>query len=193
MINTLSNLNIFDGWERKHLRPDWVDFREILLKNQIEYFYHVTDESNIQSIKKEGLCSSKFCEKNDIKINLCGGNDISKKLDKQKQLENFVRLFIFKNNPLIHCFCSNRIPNPIFLRINPMVVYLDSTQFSDINATDKNATIGNNIDNFKKIMNFINKKENSINFQKLKQAEIMIRTCVPCKFILNIQQYGKSD
>lgn len=189
----LSDLSIFDDviHKKNPLRDNWIDFKEILIKYKINYFYHVTDQSNIESIKKEGLCSWEFCEKENIKINCYGSNSDSRKRDQIKGLGNFVRLSVFKNNPVMLCFTGEqRIPNPCILKIDPRIIYLESTEFSDINATSNNVSVGNLFKNFNKI-NFELLKNNNINNkqQKQLQAEILVRTWIPCKFIFNLKVY----
>lgn len=189
MLNELSDLSIFDEWEKGLIRKNWVDFKEILLKNEIDCFHHVTDQSNIDSIESNGLCSLKYCINNGIKINCYGSSSVSREIDKHKGTDNYVKLYLFKNDPQIYKYIQQRIPDPCILHIDSRIVYLKTTIFSNINSTDNNAIIGNDINNFNKI-NFQLLKDNNLYDKKLLQAEILIRTWVPCKFIRNLKIYG---
>jgi hypothetical protein len=189
----LSDLSIFNGDETNSIRVDWEQFKHVLTNNNISYFYHVTDSSNIDSIKSNGgLFSWEYCNANKIYISAPGGNQRSREFDSEKGLSNYVRLFLNPEQPMIFLArCEKRINNPVKLKIDPRIVYLSSTLFSNINATDKNAEIGGTIDFFQKIsFNTVNFRPLDGSERKLLQAEILVKTNIPTKFITNIDHYN---
>lgn len=115
--------------------------------------FHTTDSKNVDSIKKYGgLYSWKYLYDNNIDIAKPGSNTLSRNLDTKKGLENYVRLSFSKNTPMNYIAKRDgRIQNPFYYKINPIVIFFKGTKFSDINATDNDAYIGDNIWDFFKI------------------------------------------
>lgn len=145
--------------------------------------FHTTDRKNVDSIKKYGgLYSWKYLYDNNIDIAKPGSNTLSRNLDTKKGLENYVRLSFSKDTPMNHIAKrEGRIQNPVYYKINPLVILFKGTKFSNINATDNNASIGDDIWDFFKIDiqvatsgKFTNEHE-----KKLLQAEVLVKTHIP--------------
>ncbi|MEA3463806.1 MAG: DarT ssDNA thymidine ADP-ribosyltransferase family protein [Patescibacteria group bacterium] len=182
-----------DGTKMK-FKKNYLEYKNILEKEGIKKIYHLTDSNNIESIKRHGgLYSRKYCESNNIKIYKTGGNDLSKKFDSQDSLENsedYVRLSFVEDQPMFY-----RRSNIVCLEIGIEVIYWDATFHSDINATTQRQKpiIGKDIDCFKKIrFDIIKKGWMDLNYsdreirKRYYQAEIMVKTFIPIKFIKNI-------
>ncbi len=156
----------------------------------IKYFYHFTDKKNIKSIKdNRGLYSWCECGKKGIKIINQGGNELSRNLDVNKGLQDYVRLSLYENLPMKHILQRrNKKFEPINIMIKKEVLYIKDTLISDKNATDNNAIIGsvkNCIDNIR--FDIINngKWKNEIEKQFI-QAEVLIKNHIPLEYIINI-------
>lgn len=154
----------------------------------ITCFYHFTDRLNLNSIKANGgLFSWYYCVQNNISIAKPGGDQMSHGLDMYFRLHDYVRLSFCKNHPMIYiCKKDGRISDPIVLEVSIDVAEIDATLFSDINAADKSHKIGNDISFLRKI----NSKLFSRNYLELStierkeyQAEILVKTWIPMKFI----------
>ena len=172
----------------REIKPNWRDFQKILNQNYITTLYHFTDMSNINSIHNNGgLYSWFYMENKGIQIPTPGGNQFSRQLDRQKGLQDYVRLSFNTHQPMMYIAKKDhRIKDPRILKIDPQVIYWNTTNFSNLNATDNNAEVGNNISNFKNIRFTIAKQnkyyEDEIE-RKLVQAEVLVKTHIPIEFI----------
>jgi len=176
-------------------KEDWQEFKKVIQEKKIIKLYHFTDSSNLASIKKNrGLYSWIYCELNDIQIIKPGGDDLSRKLDKKYNLQDYVRLSFNKNNPMLQIAKNEgRIQDPVFLEIDPEVIYLKDTQFSDMNATKTGHSQGDNLEYFMKINFEVVTKQRYLNIspdlQKFYQAEVMVKRFIPLEYITNINDF----
>jgi hypothetical protein len=166
------------------LKVNWRDFEAILKANNIRTLYHFTDASNIPSIKQHGgLYSWYYCQTHGLGINCPGGNDLSRSLDLRRGLEDYVRLN-FNSKPPMR-YAAKHIDTPVVLEVDLSVIYWATTKFSDINATDNMATIGDDLATFLLIdfgvataLEWMGELQ-----KKLRQAEVMVKTHIPLSFI----------
>lgn len=172
---------------RKH---NWKEFDRVLNENNIKYFYHFTDDLNIQSIKNlGGLYSWEYCTKNRISIPIPGGNDLSRRLDMRKNLQNYVRLSFVEEHPMLHAMrADGRIGKVAILKIDKEVALWETTMFSNGNATADffDLYIGKEIDFLKsiKFSLFKYKYPNlDVSAQRYYQAEVLVREKIPKEFI----------
>ena len=158
----------------------------------ISCFFHFTDSSNIDSIKKNGgLYSWSYCLKNGIDISRPGGDELSRQLDKRFSLQDYVRLSFCKEHPMkFICIKSKRILNPVNLEIDTSVAEFEHTLFSDINAAANDHNLGTSYV-FLNSLDFSVLKKNYFDLseigKKKYQAEILVRTWIPSKYILNLK------
>ena len=167
---------------------------EVLQQHGIYCLYHFTDESNLESIKEHGgLFSWSYCDEHGITIPMPGGGGLSRMLDKSRGLQDYVRLCFTKNHPMMYVARNEgRIKKPVLLKIDLEVVTIDSTKFSNKNATIKreSVNIGNTLDDLKQI-HFDTVKCNTHfdladDEKSYFQAEVLVKTFVPIKYIKNI-------
>ena len=93
-----------------------------LKQNGITKLYHFTDVSNIASIKKHGLMSGVSLIEKSIESKM-NSDELSRSLDSQADLENYVRLSFGSNNPMMHkAVAEKRISHPVMLQIKLEVV-----------------------------------------------------------------------
>jgi len=105
--------------------------------------YHFTDARNIDSIKQYGLLSWVQLLQRNID-HFPGSNRLSRKLDVQHNLQNYVRLCLRPYHPMAHiAIIEGRIKNIVWLEIGYGVTHWRTTLFSDDNATSNNATVNN--------------------------------------------------
>jgi uncharacterized protein len=191
--NMLSKLYDTGGYQCKDLSKcvhvlsnDAENIRSILEENSIRCFYHFTEISNIEQIKKMGgLFSWEYCKKNNIQIPRPGGGEISRRLDLKYDLQNYVRLSFCEHHPMIYKLRQKGY-NLILLRIAIDVAFWEGTLFSDMNATDNNHRLSKMPD----IVVFDAFEEDYIEKEdplfKYYQAEILVREFIPLKFIEGI-------
>jgi hypothetical protein len=163
--------------------------RTYLQENGIIYFYHFTHRSNLDSIKRNGgLYSWDYCVKNNIDIPFPGGGDTSRNLDQRYKLEDYVRLSFCEDHPMKFGL-KQKGYNLVLLKIKTDVAELQSTMFSNINATDNGCSFGPGLNYLKRVdmqavkQRFV--KKDDPNFKK-HQAEVMVKTFVPIDKIVNI-------
>lgn len=173
-------------------KENWSDFKQILDNNGIRYLYHFTDRRNIPSIKRHGgLFSWHYCKKNNITIPCQGGDYDSQELDKKYGLEDYVRLSFCNDHPMAYRLQQSG-SDMVILKIGVDVALLKGTLFSDINAADKLHTHGGELDDLKRVnfnatkRNYVRKDDDDF---KSHQAEVMVKTFVPKKYIVNLDNF----
>jgi len=178
-------------WPRNR-KTNWQDFQRVIAEKNIIVLYHFTDRANLQSIINNcGLYSWQYCDENNIRITLPGGDDLSRSLDRRYNLENYVRLCFTKNHPMMYVAQKQgRIINPVILEIAPEVIYWNDTLFSDINATKNGHKKGGTLQDFQRIKFEVVKQRVHFDvaeeLQKYYQAEVMIKNHIPLQYIRNI-------
>lgn len=171
------------------LKDDWQDFKNVLNENDIKYLYHFTDARNINSIKQHGgLYSWYYCHTHHITIPHPGGDEQSRNRDTLYGLEDYVRLSFCDDHPMAHKLekkgCSIRL-----LKIKAEVALLKDVQFSNMNAADKRHIHGKTIEYLQTVdfdatrMHYL--RNTDPNFKK-HQAEVMVKTFIPLKYIENL-------
>lgn len=187
-VNSLQRLTI-----TKNLFPakkeNSESFRQLLISHGIRYFYHFTDESNLDSIRKYGgLLSWKSCNTYGVDIPSPGGDLQSRQLDMKYDLQDYVRLSFCEDHPMAyrHKKDGKRL---VLLKIKTDVALWERTLFSDINATDSNHHVGGTLYDLKRV-NFVAVKKTYVsrddNDFKHHQAEILVKTVIPKEFIVNL-------
>lgn len=187
-VTTLSELH-------KTHRVDWKLFKKHMQRCAVKKLYHFTDEANLDSIiKSGGLFSWSQCDRNGISISRPGGNELSRNLDKRSGLENYVRLSFTPDHPMMYAAMSDgRISRPAVLEIEPDLIYLKESRFTDRNATQNGVNAGQSFSDFAKIrFNILLCKEYmkcSPEEKPFFQAEVLVREYVPLGSIMNIQKF----
>lgn len=182
------------------LKPDASEIVKYLKDNGVYYLYHFTEASNVPLIKsRKGLYSWSYLLSHGMKIPSPGGNDTSRGLDRDKGLEDYVRLSLCKSHPMAYRLYqeSEGRANLVLLKIKIDVAMFESTLFSDVNATDKRAQIGSD-----KVFLYEHIDINAISLDwcwgsdprfKKRQAEVMVKTFIPIKYIINLDNPEKMN
>lgn len=173
-------------------KSNWQEFKKVLQENRVSTLYHFTDRANIPSIKKYGgLFSWYYCDKDDITILKPGGDTLSRDLDRKYRLHDFVRLSFCNDHPMEYRLKQTGY-DLVLLTIDIEVSYFENTCFSDMNATDKNHNHGFSIADLKRISfsatkkSYVRKEDPDFKFH---QAEVLVKTWIPIKYITNINQF----
>jgi hypothetical protein len=155
----------------------------------VRYFYHFTDENNLQSIKKYGgLYSWHYLKCNDIKIPNSGGDNLSKQLDMKYGLQDYVRLSFCNDHPMAYRLQQSGA-RLVLLKIRIDVAGFIETKFSDINATDAGHHHGGEYEDLRRVdisatqLSYVSKTDPEF---KPHQAECMVKTFLPIEYIENI-------
>ncbi len=174
---------------KKH---NWQEFQQVLQQNGITTLYHFTDRANIKSIKEHrGLYSWHYCDRNNIDVLYSGGDTLSRQLDMQHNLQDFVRLSFCNDHPMMWRLKQNG-RNLVLLQVNIDVSYFEKTCFSDINATDGDHTHGSDLQDLRRIdfkatkRNYVRREDSDF---KPHQAEVLVKTWIPIEYITNINNF----
>ena len=179
--------------EKINFKENYEEFRRVLEDNKIDCFYHFTERSNLDNIKKGGgLFSWNFLKKNNID-SIFGGNELSHQLDRGLGLEDYVRLSFCEKHPMMFVAVNEgRIQDPIILEIDIEVAFLKGTLFSDMNANKTGHKRGGGIEDLKNVKFDVVKKIYG-NLEVLDkayyQAEILVKTKIPIGYIRNINKF----
>ncbi len=175
------------------LKSDAQEIVQFLRNNGIRYLYHFTEESNLPLIKsRNGLYSWSYLVSHNMNIPSPGGNDISRGLDRDKGLEDYVRLSLCKSHPMAYRIHqeSEGGANLVLLKIKLDVTMFESTRFSNVNATDRSAKIGTALEFIQENFDFeaiaLDWCRGSDPRHKTRQAEVMVKTFIPSRFIVNL-------
>lgn len=176
----------------KEFKAQREEIMKLLENNGIKWFYHFTDRENIESIKKYGgLFSWKYCRDHGIEIPNAGGNDVSRSLDVRHNLQDFVRLSFCSDHPMAYRKeCEGA--DVVFLRISVEVATFKTTVFSDMNATDNAHCHGTGLEDLQKVdfdavkRTYVSREDDDF---KAHQAEVKVKTFVPLRYILNINDF----
>ena len=166
------------------------DIINYLHNNYVYCLYHFTSYENLESIKKYGgLMSWKTLEDNEIESTSPGGDSLSRNLDRSQNLEDFVHLSFCQDHPMAyrHILSGKKM---VLLKIMLDVVTWKDTMFTNMNATDRNHSIGDSFDYIKSLdLSAVNQpfvKRTDINF-KQRQAEILVKSVIPKEYIINLE------
>ena len=107
----------------------------VYLRNKgIDRFYHFTDVANLESIRKHGLMSASNLQANSL-TSVMNSSELSRKLDRSKGLQGYVRLSFNNNNPMKYrAVQEERVTQVVMLEIKPEVVSRPGVLFFDSNA-----------------------------------------------------------
>lgn len=141
------------------------------------------------------MFSWKYLKAHGIEIPDQGGDDFSEKLDIRYGLQDYVRLSFCESHPMAYrkeCEGSDIV----ILKVSTEVALLKDTLFSDMNATDSMHSHGIHLKDLQKVDFAATKRKyvrrDDADFKFL-QAEVMVKTFVPIKYILNIDTCISDD
>ena len=138
--------------------------------------YHFTDERNIESIKEKGLLSgAKLFAKYNMKFDIDffpASTRESRRLDKIKDLNNYVRLSGHMNHPMARMALEEkRIEKIAWIELDFKIIFNPQfeVRFSDENANSKEAIITSDFKTF--------------TTSRHTQSEVMIRGEIPVNLL----------
>ena len=147
--------------------------------------FHFTDASNIPSIEKHGLMSSASLVEKLIESKM-NSDELSRSLDSQADLANYVRLSFGPNNPMMYqAVAEKRISQLVMLQIKLEVVSRSGARFCDCNATRGDARQSSNpsIVRFD-VVRAKNQGDVEKELQRFYQAEVLVPSPIPPHLIL---------
>ncbi len=118
-----------------------------------------------------------------------GGNQRSRRMDEEHALQDYVRLGFNPCHPMMFTAQrEGRIGDVAILRVDPSVIYLEPTLFSDRNANDRDAWLGPSIKTFERIAFGLatGRRWEGQEEKKLFQAEVLVNGHVPLNLIQDL-------
>lgn len=172
-----------------NLKTNHIAIRNHLSANNIRCLYHFTDSRNLESIRRHGgLYSWNYCDTHNIDIPYAGGDSTSRSLDCRYDLEDYVRLSFCDDHPMTYRLSKNGY-DLVLLKIKVEVAELETTLFSDMNATDNNCRYGSTLIDLQRVdLNATQQHylRNTDPLFKKHQAEVLVKTFIPIDKIINI-------
>ena len=172
-----------------NLKTNHIAIRNHLSANNIHCLYHFTDRRNLDSIRRNGgLYSWQYCDAHNIEIPYAGGDSTSRSLDCRYDLEDYVRLSFCDDHPMTYRLSQNGY-DLVLLKITVDVAELETTLFSDMNATDNNCRYGSTLADLQRVdLNATQQHylRNTDPLFKKHQAEVLVKTFIPIDKIINI-------
>ena len=168
------------------VKPDAESIIKLLGNHAQDYLYHFTHKDNLRQIKElGGLYSWVQLDQMGKPCQHPGGDALSRKLDSKYGVADYVHLSFSYDHPMAY----RNEKDMVILYIHPIVCLFPNTLFTNMNATDKNHSIGGSFEDLKNINLWATKmtyvKSGSL-FFKAKQAEVLVKGFVPSQFIVNL-------
>ena len=139
------------------LTKEQIEIKEFLEEREIRYLIHFTDESKVNSIRKNGICSPKEGEKRGIKIDI--NNDDTKSAHKAEKYmkstpDDYISLTITAMNEkvLSRFKYDHKIKRPVRILIDASILWKEIEKdriYCNMNAAAGSLSCGNSIDDFK--------------------------------------------
>ncbi len=174
-------------------KKTWRRFQELVESHRIRCLYHFTDYRNLESIRSHGgLYSPRQCKQRGISVAAPGGNEGSRRTDQRRGLQDYVHLSLNPRLPMMYVARrEGRLKYVKILQIDPSVIYLEPTLFSDVNALDREARLGSGIESFERIdLGLATGPRLYMDLEQTEkkrfQAEVLVKCHVPLNLISNL-------
>ena len=168
------------------VKPEAKSIIGLLASHGQEYLYHFTHKENLKQIKElGGLYSWVQLDQMGKPCQHPGGDSLSRKLDTKYGVADYVHLSFSYEHPMSY----RNEKDVVILYVHPIVCLLENTLFCNMNATDKNHSIGGGYDDLKNINMWATKMtyvSSESLFFKAKQAEVLVKGHIPSQFIVNL-------
>ena len=177
-------------------KPEANEIITYLRAKGVRVFYHFADRKNLNSIRKlGGLYSWDYMESNGIEIPRPGGDGFSRGYDIRNGLEDYVRLSFCPSKELPMAWHKYQAGYELVqLEVEIDVAAFEQTRFADRNAASQSVNLnhGPNMSDLQKVnipatkRTYVARAEGEV--FELHQAECMVKTFIPIKFIRNIDR-----
>lgn len=164
----------------------------------VRSLYHFTDRSNLPSVRQTGgLCSLASLKAGNIRIERPGGNQQSHDMDAERGLDRYVHLCFTTSHPMKYVAQNDgRLPNPVYLSIDPRVLQLDGVLFTDdvankIGVEPISRARANETFDFPVLYTRTEWRDPEVQVrrQRAERYEVLVPNFVPLEFIMHRQFY----
>ena len=107
-------------------RSEWGDALLVraVNKHMSGQLFHLADEANALSINRHGVLSKSEAKSRGVVPRLAGGNDLTRSLDRDRGLEDFVFLAFTKSVLMPKDEATTRYRRPLLLHISPEILFV---------------------------------------------------------------------
>lgn len=185
---SIDNINYLNNhlYDLNPIKPEAESIIKLLSDHSQEYLYHFTHKDNLRQIKEMGgLYSWVKLEEMGKPCQHPGGNNLSRELDIKYGVADYVHLSFSFEHPMSY----RNEKDIVILLIHPIVCLIPDTLFCNMNATDKNRSIGGSLNDLQSINMWATKMVyvgSGTRFFKAKQAEVLVKNFIPINYIVNI-------
>lgn len=195
-----SNLDLKDTTLNMLLSSDLKEYSgsevsKALKKAGIKKLYHFTDINNIYSISRlKGLYSWDYLKKHGFSNKYFGGDSLSRKLDQNKDLQNYVHLSFCSDHPM--AFRLQQEGRQLILLEIDVDILDENTKFSNMNAVSNDAKIGQGLSGLSLVdikatqRQYVRRDDPDFPYH---QAEALVSTFIPLSAILNWNEIIKNN
>ena len=188
--------SLFEEWiqqfkeEKELYKCDPDEYRAFLEKNDIKAVYHFSSSKNTDSIKKLGICSIQYLKELGVSVDYVSTSQ-SQSIDRYKGFEDYIHLGFEKKHPMLMRALANGVLYSYKIYdINPSVLFLKDTWYSDRNAIKNNVIFSDKIEILLNIPFELFHKKNyfdlDANGKDYFQSEILVKHNIPSNLILNL-------
>ena len=190
--------------DNDNLTKEQIEIKHFLEEREIKYLVHFTDECNIDSIRKNGICSPKEGRKKGIKI-VVNNNEQKSAHKAEKYMkstpDDYISLTITTmNEKVLSKFkYEHKIKHAERILIDASILWKDIDKdriYCNMNASARSLSCGNNLDaframfaqrveqmNYDSIKTIDNREGKPKNVATHKQAEILFQSNVDPKYL----------
>lgn len=166
-------------------------YKWFLDENEIETLYHFSPIENVPSIKKHSICSLKYLDDNNIRVERFSSSETSRSIDKHKKTYDFVHLLFEPNNPMIKIAMSEgRLAEKKLFEVDPIVLFLRDTCYTHGNAASNSVFPSKDLQH---LMDIPFKKFHKKIFWELDemgrfyfQSEVLVKSKINKEYISNL-------
>ena len=164
-------------------------YKDFLEKNEIEAVYHFTSYKNVDSIKKHGICSIQYLKELGVDVDYVS-TSTSQTIDAYKGFADYIHLGFEKRHPmLMNALANGKLASYKIYDINPSVLFLKDTVYSDRNAIKRGVIFSDKIEFLLNIPFHLFHKKNYFHIspeaKEHFQSEILVKHSIPNNLILN--------
>ena len=178
--------DVFKEPEESRYKYDPKKYQAFLDKYDIKALYHFTDARNVESIRKNGLCSINYLRNHSLDVHYSSTLQ-SRSIDASKDLADYVHLSYERNNPMLFvALAEGRLYDYRILDVAVDVLFWKETKFTKCNAVKTGAYIADNIDYIMDIPFdlFHNKRyDKNSPYKDLFMSEVLVKDVIPIEFI----------
>ena len=169
-------------------KPGFKEYLKTVEALGIDCLYHFSDKKNAPSIEANGILSFHELQKRGI-LPTYASSTASRSIDLYHNLSDYVHLSFERNNPMIYiALKEGRLGNYNIYEINPIVLFLKETLYTNGNSAANNTIVRGDLDFLVNLPFDRFHKQNYLELNKIDKqsymSEVLVKGIVDKKYIL---------